>query len=86
MNRKNIENIEIVDLLNEIYKIPGDTILDRLVGLSEKYDIDIRELGDTIADSEDMKKKIWLDCVKHNIIVDPGATKLLERTETLDLW
>jgi len=76
----------ITKLLNDIYKIEGDSLLDRIIGYCEKTDTDIREIGDLIADSDELKRKIWLDCVKHNIIIDKGAERLLNQTEDPELW
>ena len=77
---------DITELLNDIYKVEGDSLLDRIIGYCEKSDLDVREIGDLISDNDELKRKIWLDCVKHNIIMDLGAERLLNQTEDPEIW
>ena len=59
-----------MNLINEIHKIEGDSLLEKILSYCEINEINPQELGDIISDIDQFKEDIWLDCVKNNIVQD----------------
>jgi hypothetical protein len=59
-----------MNLINEIHKIEGDSLLEKILSYCEIHEINPQELGDIISDIDQFKEDIWLDCVKNNIVQD----------------
>ena len=76
----------LAELLNTINQFPEDTLLEKLISYCEQYDIDPQELGDELVESEQFKRMLWIDCVKHNSIKDEKLSEKLDSTDSLDEW
>lgn len=74
-------NIEV--LLNEINKINENNLMDKIISYCDKYDYQIQEVGDILSESEQFKRRLWLDCVNNNTIKDDFLK--MKQNETLDL-
>ena len=61
---------EIITLINKISNMNGNSLLEKIVDYCETYDIDEKEIGDILNDSEEFKDILYNNCVKHNIIKD----------------
>ena len=73
-------------LLNEIEKIPEDTLIQKIVSYCEQTDTDIQEIGDVLETSKQFKRMLWLNAVKNNEINDPLLKETWESTQDLDDW
>jgi hypothetical protein len=63
-------NNEIITLINKISNMNGNSLLEKIVDHCETYDVDEKELGDILNESEEFKDILYNNCVKHNIIKD----------------
>ncbi len=79
-------NDNIVELLNEISKIPEISLLERIISYCEENDLDPKEIGDVLSESETFKTNLWLDCVENNSISDPLLKAKWDKTNNLDEW
>lgn len=77
---------DIVDLLNEINKIPEPDLLGKILSYCEQNDLDVQEVGEILSESEQFKRQLWIDAVKHNQIQDEGLQRKLNSTQELDTW
>ena len=77
---------DIVDLLNEINKIPESDLLGKILSYCEQNDLDVQEVGEILSESEQFKRHLWMDAVKHNQIQDEGLQRKLNSTQELDTW
>ena len=82
---KKLKN-NITDLVNKIQDIEGDNLLEKMISFCEKYDYNPQELGDLLTESETFKRKLWIDCVKNNIIIDKFLSDKLNSVEDFDEW
>ena len=73
--------LEIVELLNEISKIPENSLLDKIVSYCEKFDLDPKEIGDTLGDSEQFKLMLHTELELNHVF-----PKSKEPTEKIDCW
>ena len=76
----------VVELLNEINKIPEPDLLNRIISYCEQNDLDPQELGDILGECEQFKRQLWIDGVKHNQIKDAGVQRKLDSTSEIDIW
>ena len=76
----------IVDLINRIWEMGGDSISDKILDYCETYDEDEREIGEILAQSSDFKSILYKDCLKHHIIKDDDLKTHLSRTEKIEAW
>lgn len=79
-------NDHIIKLLNEINKMPEDTLLEKLISYCEETDFDPQELGDILGESEQFKRKLWISCVEANQIKDEKLLDRLDLVEDFDEW
>ena len=77
---------QITEILNEIYKIEGYTLVDKIIGYCEKNNLDPKEIGDILEESEQFKRKLYIDLVHHKAIKDPKFVEKEELCEILDVW
>ena len=75
------DQLEIVELLNEISKIPEDTLLDRIVTYCEKNDLDTKEIGDTLSESEQFKRMLHIELENNHMF-----PKTVPATDIIDTW
>lgn len=73
---------DVIVLLNDIYEMSGDSIMDKIIDYCETHDKDPQEVGDLLAESEDFKKIMLKDCIKNNII----QSVIEKNTEDIDIW
>ena len=85
-NLKKIENINIISLLNEINKIPEPDLIGKILSYCEQNDFDVQEIGEFLSESEQFKKQLWVDAVKHNQVQDESLRKKINTTQELDAW
>ncbi len=81
-----LDNREISDILNEIQSLPGDTLLEKVLSYAEENDIPEEELGLFLADSDQFKRVLWINCVKNHQIKDEELNDKLNQTVDLDCW
>ena len=79
-------NSEIVNILNEISNMSGESLTEKILDYCETYDIDPQSIGDILEDSEDFKNMLYRDCVKYNIIRDTDLEIFMEKSETITPW
>ncbi len=77
---------DIVELLNEINKLPEENLLDRMISYCEMNDIDPQEFGEFFAENENFKRKLWINCVEHFQIKDELLTNKINSVEDLNEW
>ena len=73
--------LEIVELLNEIAKIPEKSLLDRIISYCEKFDLDPKEIGDTLEESEQFKKMLHVELEKNHVF-----PKSVQDTTDITIW
>ena len=73
-----LEN-KIPELLNEIYKMEGNSLIEKILDYCETFDIDVKEIGDLLEESENFKNILYRDCVLNNIIKDKEMRKHLNK-------
>ena len=76
----------ISQLLDEIDKLPGDSLLEKILSYCEENDIDPKEIGDMLSDSEQFKRILWIDAVGNNQIKDELLKNKLKETKDLEAW
>jgi len=79
-------NNSIVDLINKIWEMNGDSLADKILDYCETFGEDEREVGELLAQSPDFKKILYKDCLKNNIIKDDDLKAHLSRTEKIEPW
>jgi len=76
----------IIELLNDIHKIPESSLLEKLISYCEENDILPQELGDILGESEQFKRVLWINAVQNNQIHDTPLQNKITSTEELDEW
>lgn len=76
----------IVEILNEIQEFPEDSLLEKMISYCEMKDIDPQELGDMFAESDQFKRKLWINCVEAFQIKDVLLQDKINSIEDLDEW
>jgi hypothetical protein len=76
----------IVTLLNEIYKMPDDSLLEKITTYCQETDIREEDIAEVLKESEQFKRALWLSCVENFQIKDAQVKHLLENTEELEEW
>lgn len=76
----------VVELLNEINKMPEPDLLNKLVSYCEQNDLDEQELGEILGECDQFKRQLWIDGVKHFQIKDEGVQRKLKSTKDIDIW
>ena len=79
-------NNNIVEIINDIWKMSGDSISQKILDYCETNDIDERELGELLEESEDFKKQLYKDCIKNNTIKDEDFKSKQSKTEEIVPW
>ena len=79
-------NNDLVLLINDIYKIDNENILDKIIEYCDVNDLDIQEVGDILSESEDFKNILYKDCVKSNVIKDEVLSNKMKRTQKIFKW
>ena len=77
---------EIIKLINEIYLIQEDNLMDKILSYCDKNDFDIQEVGNILSESEKFKNTLWLDCVNNNIIKDDKIKNKQNSLNDIDEW
>ena len=83
---QNMNELDLQDLLNEINKIPGDSLIERIISYCEENDLEPQDIGDSLGESEQFKRVLWIDAVDNNQIHDIKLKELLNSTEEIDDW
>ena len=76
----------LVEILNEIHKLPENNLLEKMSSYCEMNDIDPQELGDMFAESDQFKRRLWVNCVENFQIKDELLQDKLQSVEDLDEW
>jgi hypothetical protein len=71
-----------IELINFIYKMEGNTLLEKIMDYCETYDQDPQEVGEFLEEIKEFKNLLLKDCVKNNIIRD-STVKL---KDDIDVW
>ena len=79
-------NENIINLINNINDIPGDSLIEKILSYCEENDLEAQEIGDILADSKHFKRVLWIDAVRNNQIQDLGLKNILNETEDFDEW
>ena len=77
---------ELITLLDKIYLMPEDNLMDKIISYCEMNDYDIQEIGDILSENEQFKTKLWIDCVSNNTIKDDLLKQKQNSTKELDMW
>jgi hypothetical protein len=77
---------DITELLNQINLIPEDSLLERIISYCEENELNPQELGDSLAESEQFKRVLWINAVENNQIQDVLLKNKLKETLDLDEW
>ena len=77
---------ELITLLDKIYLMPEDNLMDKIISYCEMNDYDIQEIGDILSENEQFKTKLWIDCVSNNTIKDNLLKQKQNATKELDMW
>ncbi len=86
MRNNEIPEYSIEIWLNEFAKMPDDSLLEQIVSYCEQHDLDSKELGYVLAECDQFKRRLHLDCVKKHQMSDPLLTKTLNRCKDLEEW
>ena len=86
INTKNISTDDIVEIINEIYKIPDGSLSEKILEYCHRNELNPQEMGDILYESEDFKKVLYRDCVNHNIIQDEVLDDKAKRTQKIFKW
>lgn len=78
--------MNLIDIINEIHKIDGDSLLDKALEYCHKNNIDIQELGDILSESEEFKQVLLGDCIKYKIIRSEEIDIEISKTEDICAW
>lgn len=79
-------NNELIDILNKIFEMSGESLSEKILDYCETYDANPQEIGDILEESKDFKKLLYRDCVENNIIKDDIYLDYLHKTEVIDEW
>ena len=79
-------NNDVVDILNRISDMAGESLTEKILDYCETYDKDPKEIGDLLEESKDFKELLYRDCVKNNIIKDDDLEVFLDKTENISVW
>ena len=79
-------NNNIVELINDISQMYGDSLSEKILDYCETNNMDPKEIGDILEESKDFKELLYRDCVKNNLIKDESLDTLLNKTEDIDIW
>ncbi len=85
-DKKDIEKMDIIEILNQINKMPDETLLERMITWCQEFNYDPQELGDLLGESEQLKRTLWMNAVKHNQILDPLLKQKWDQMENLGDW
>ena len=77
---------DIVTMMNDISKIQEDSLLEKIATYCEQNNYDEQEVGDVLAESEQFKRKLYVDLVHKNVIKDAGFTKKDNLCADIDEW
>ncbi len=83
---KLIPDYPIETWLNEFAKMPDDSLLEQIITYCEQHEIDSKELGYVLAESDQFKRRLHIDCVKKHQMLDPLLTKTLDQCSDMDEW
>jgi len=79
-------NNELVELINQIWNMEGNTIAEKILDYCETFDKDPQEVGDILEESADFKKLFYRNCVENNIIKDEKLTEQMTKTQEIHPW
>jgi len=77
---------EVNELLNEIAKMCGNSLLEKMLDYCETKEVDPKWLGDLLSEEKTFKEMLYIDMVKHNQMRDPLFKKKLLGHFELDEW
>ncbi len=77
---------DFIILINEINKIPENSLLDKILTYCEQNNFDIQEIGDILSENEKFKRTLWIDCVDRYVIQDEYLKIKQNSIEELDEW
>jgi len=86
INSNNITSADIIEIINEIYKISDGSLSEKILEYCHRNDLNPQELGDILYESEDFKKVLYRDCVVNNIIQDEVLDDKSKRTQEIFKW
>ena len=75
-----------IELLNNIYLVQEDNLMDKILTYCEQNEMNIQEIGDILSDSEQFKNTLWIDCVNNNTIKDPFLKDKQNSLHHIDEW
>lgn len=77
---------DFLKVFNDISKMSGASLVEKILDYCETYDKDPQEVGDFLEDNKEFKKLLYDDCVNNNIIKNSKYKELLNRTEHIEEW
>ncbi len=81
-----MESNDFLKLFNDISKMEGNSLLEKILDYCETFNKDVQEIGDILEENKEFKQLLYDDCVNNNIINDPKYKKILNRTENIEEW
>ncbi len=81
-----IEGEDFLNLFNNIGKMHGNSLLEKILDYCDTYDEDVQEIGDILESNKNFKEILYDDCVNSNIIRDPKYKKIINRVEKIEEW
>jgi len=85
-NFKEPPSLSIEELLNDIYKDPAESLLEKIISWCDENNYDAKEIGYILGESEYFKRKLHISCVENNQMRDELLTKKMNSTKTMDIW
>jgi hypothetical protein len=64
--------------INDILKMPSESLFDKIMEYSEEYDIDVTYIAELFEKNKEYKELLYTSCVENGIIKDDEFKKILE--------
>jgi len=86
MDIQQLEYVSTTEILNEIGKYYGNSLLERMVDFCETEDVDPQFLGDILSEDKSLKDLLHNDCAISGSIIDIDIQHRNETMEDLEIW
>jgi hypothetical protein len=85
-NYQDIPTMTIEEMLNEITKMPEDSLMEQIISWCEENQYDTKEIGYRLGESEHFKRRLHINCVEHHQMTDILLHDKIAKMEDLDEW
>ena len=83
---KDIPLMSIEEMLNQITKMPEESLMEQIVSWCEENSYDTKEVGYVLAESDHFKRRLHINCVEHYQMTDELLHDKIDRMEDLNEW